>query len=408
MLGAMTEASRSFGTATTVRRFVLGLVGVAAGLTVVQAALIAMSWSDATATSYYWRPAALIQALIAFEFAVVGGLIAVRRPENRIGWLLVVGGVGLCVYSFVGEYALRGEVLTPGSLPWSDVAALLTQTTWALPFGMLPPLLLLYPTGRPLSPRWWPAVVPGIAGAALLFVFGTISLWRFRSQGAAVLLQTDAVSGADEMSTIVLVGTWLLLASVLPAVASVVVRWRRARGVERLQLRWLVPAGLLIVAGSLVNGLFANGSSWGEIALLGGLFSLPAAIAVAVLRYRLYDIDRIISRVLSYAVVTGVLGTLYVTVAVLPSTVLNLDSNLLVAAATLAAAAAFVPVRRRVQTLVDRRFNRSRYDANVVVERFKARTRDQVDLDGLVSDLSGAVALAVQPSNTAIWIRERS
>ena len=392
----------------TARRAVLALVALAAVLTAVQAVLIAASWNHPVASRYYWRPAATIQALIAFEFAVVGGLIALRRPENRIGWLLVGGGVGLCLYSFVGEYALRGQVLSPGSLPWSDVAALLTQTTWALPFGLLPALLLLYPTGRPLSPAWWAAVVPGVSGATLLFVFGTASLWRFRSQGADVLLQTDAVSGADEMSTIVLVGTWLLLASVLPAVASVVVRWRRSRGVERLQLRWLVPAGLLIILGSLVNGLFANGSAWGEVALLGGLFSLPAAIAIAVLRYRLYDIDRIISRVISYALITGVVGVVYAGVAVLPSTVLNLESNFFVAAATLAAAAVVVPVRRRTQLLVDRRFNRAGYDAARVVDGFRARTRDQVDLDGLTSDLHLAVGLAVEPASVLIWIRGAS
>lgn len=389
------------------RRTALLLGALAAVLTAAQVALIALTWTDPAAAAYYWRPAALVQALIAFEFAMVGGLIALRRGDNRIGWLLLAGGVGLCVYSFCSEYALVGEVTAAGGLPWSGAAAVLAQTTWALPFGVLPLVLLLYPTGRPVSPRWWLAAVPAVLGILVIFVGGTVLLWPLRSHAGELLLQASEVADSPLMSATVLGGTVLLVMSVVCSVASVIVRWRRAVGIERLQLRWLVPAGFLIVAGSLLNGLLANGSAWGEIALLGGLFALPAAIAIAVLRYRLYDIERIISRVIAYALITGIVGAVYAAVVVLPSTVLNLESNVLVAAATLAAAAAFVPVRRQIQVLVDRRFNRAGYDAARVVDGFRARTRDHVDLDELITDLHDAVGLTVEPSTSSIWIAGR-
>ena len=388
-------------------RRVAATVVVAAGvLTAAQIVLIALSWGNDIANDFYWRPASLIQTLIGFEFAVVGGLIAVRRPDNRIGWLLLVGALGLSTYFFVSEYGLYGEAVAPGSLPLSDVAAVLTQTTWAVPFATLSPLLLLYPTGRPLSWRWGLSGVPAVLGAAILLIVGTVQLWPQRGDGRAVLF-LDVDTGAMPMSTTVMIGTVLLMASVVPAVIHVVVRWRRSSGVERLQMRWLVPTGMLLILGSIVNGLVANGSAWGEVALLGGLFSLPAAIAVAVLRYRLYDIDRIISRAISYTLVSGVMALLYAAVVVLPSTVLRLDSNLLVAAATLAVAAAFVPLKRRVQTAVDRRFDRSRYDAAVLVDEFKAGTREQMDLDDLLDDLRAVIGRAVTPASTAIWINQR-
>ena len=389
----------------TPRRAATGVVVLAGILALGQVVLIVSSWNSAAANGFYWRPAALIQTVIGFEFALVGGLIAVRRPENRIGWLLLAGAAGLSTYFFVSEYALYGEVVAPGSLPLVGVAAVLTQTTWAVPFGTLTPLLLLYPTGRPLSRRWGFTGVPALLGASTLLVVGTVQLWPLRADAGAILFpQADA--GAA-MSTTVMVGTTLLLASVIPAVVHVVVRWRRSTGVERLQMRWLVPTGLLLILGSIINGLVANGSTWGEIALLGGLFSLPASIGIAVLRYRLYDIDRIISRAISYTVVSGVLALLYAAVVVLPSTVLRLDSNLLVAAATLAAAAAFVPLRRRVQTAVDRRFDRSRYDAALVVDQFKAGTREQTDLDDLLEELHDVIGRAVTPASTSIWIKQR-
>lgn len=388
------------------RRVATAAVVFAGVLTLGQIALVALSWNSVPANDFYWRPAALIVALIGFEFAAVGGVIARRRPDNRVGWLLLAGAVGLSLYSFLSEYSLYGEVVAPGSLPWSGVAAVLSQTTWAIPFSTLPLLLLLYPNGRPLSWRWGLTGLPAVLGAATLLVVGTAQIWPLRGNGRAVLFPDLSGDVAVTMSTTVLVGTALLLASVVPAVVHVVLRWRRSTGIERLQMRWLVPTGVLLFLASLVNGLLANGSALGEVALLAGLFSLPAAIAVAILRYRLYEIDRIISRVISYALITGVLAAVYAAIVVLPSTVLELDSNLLVAAATLAAAAAFVPVRRRVQTAVDRRFNRSWYDAGRVVEQFKAATREQMDLDGLNDDLRRAVALTVQPAVTTIWIRE--
>jgi hypothetical protein len=207
------------------------------------------------------------------------------------------------------------------------------------------------------------------------------------------------------------VGSVIILGAV-GAVAAVVVRFRRSHGVERQQFKWFLSPVCLVCVSVTVDALPVPLPTWVSVisdgASLLGFIGLPVSITLAILRFRLYEIDRLINRTVTYALVTATLLVTYAAVVALPGVIIDLRSDVLVAAATLATAAAFVPVRRRVQRVVDRRFNRARYDAARVVDRFGARLRVELDLDGLADDLCGVVASTVQPAHVSLWLaRER-
>jgi len=371
--------------------------------------MIVASWSSTQANAWYGRPFALTTALVAVVFVVVGLLIARRRPDNPIGWLLAVVGVTILLYQAASEYALRGLVVAPGSLPSAGVAAVLSQTLWIVPFALVPVVLLLYPTGRFLSRAWAIGAVPSGSAILLLVGPGTAALWRFRESGSDLLFSE---SGTGVMDAFVLPVLGLVVAAVVLAAASIVVRWRRSSGIERQQIKWLLPSCLIISAqAALVVFVPDGGGLLGEVLLLTGLASIPVAIGVAILRYRLYDIDLVINRALVYGSLTAILGLVYLgSVVVLGGLVRPLagSNDLAVAGSTLAAAALFSPARRRIQALVDRRFYRRRYDTARTVEGFAARLRDEVDLDTLHSDLVEVVRETLQPASVSMWIREGS
>lgn len=369
--------------------------------------MIVASWSSTQANAWYWRPFALTTALVAVVFVVVGLLIARRRPDNPIGWMLAAVGASVLLYQAASEYALRGLVVAPGSLPAAGEAAVLSQTLWIIPFGLIPVVLLLYPTGRFLSRAWAIGVV--LSGSAILLLVGpgTIVLWPFRESGSDLLFAESGIGVMDAFISPVIA---LVVAAVVLAAASIVVRWRRSSGVERQQIKWLLPSCLIILAqGALVIFDPDGGGLLGEVLLQTGLASIPVAIGVAVLRYRLYDIDLVINRTLVYGALTGLLGLVYVGSVVLLGGLLRPlagSNDLAVAGSTLAVAALFSPARRRTQAFVDRRFYRSRYDAARTVEAFSARLRDEVDLDTLSSDLQTVVRETLQPASVSMWTRE--
>jgi MFS family permease len=334
-------------------------------------------------------------------FATVGAVLAAKRPGNPIGWLLsatglsyAVGAVGLFLYHF------PGAVIAANWLGW----------TFFVGIGPIVFVLLLFPTGSLPSRRWRPvawAAGAGLAGWVLGNVFAPTILTN-----SPVERNPIGVSGpAGDIFTVLGQGSGALIAATgLAAIVSLLFRYRRAGTIERAQLKWLVYATALIVAallgmvlaqkimgpGNATNNL-QNGLVSGAVALV------PVAIGVAVLRYRLYDIDRIISRTLAYAIVTGLLIGIYAGLVLLATQVLGIHSAVAVAAATLAAAALFNPLRRRVQRRVDRRFNRARYDADRTVAAFAARLKDAVDLDTVRADLASVVQTALEPAHVWVW-----
>jgi hypothetical protein len=357
------------------------------------------------------------QWVIVPVWFVVGSMLVLRRPGNAIGWLLSLGVVCWLSSAAFGRYAIYGFWHAEGELPAIHLAFWLSTVTWVPGYTLVFPLVALwFPDGRPPSPRWRPVGWALMLGTALLVVQYTMLSWvdngEFPALPVGVENPLHSPAVAPILEVLVVAGAGLILPALFGSVAALIVRFRRSRGVERQQLKWMTYAVAVGVA------LFASGNlltrlpfiSWAAVgAVIGTLF--PIAIAVAVLRYRLYDIDRVVSRTVSYLVLSVLLGGLYaIGVVVLGGLVRSVSDggggDLVVAASTLAVAAAFQPLRRRVQGLVDRRFNRARYDARRTVEELASRLRDEVDLDLLAASVERVARSTIQPTHASIWFAE--
>jgi hypothetical protein len=344
-------------------------------------------------------------ALTFLPYGWLGARIVPRQPNRRMGWLLCALGLQGGLASFASEYAIYGLVTRPGAVP--GAAAMAWLTFWAAPvlLLLLAALLLLFPTGRPVSPRWrWVFWLAGVGN--LLFVTSSLSLWPLRG---VALLGIRSPEPTGDLKVLYSVGSMAAMVAVLAAAASLVVRFRRARGVERQQLKWLAYAAALVVLGFpllvAAEGVIRAPELVADIASAVLVLPIPVAVSVAVLRYRLYDIDRIINRTLIYGLLTVLLGLGYAGAVLLLGQLLGRDSSLAVAGATLAVIGVFQPARRRIQQAVDRRFNRRRYDAAKTIEAFSARLREQVDLDTLLADLLAVVEQTMEPTQASLWLR---
>jgi hypothetical protein len=345
-----------------------------------------------------------VQGLLSLAFLTVGAFLAGRRPGNAVGWLLLGWGGVMAFSAVTGAYVERGLIRDPGSLPGPDWAAWAEAVVWHPAFALLAFLLLLFPHGRLPSRRWRPFAWLTVA------VYLTLSLSAALAPGAVELYYPEAtppirvgVAGlADAVFGWLLPGQLLLLAV---ALLSLVARLRRATGEERQQVKWFVHTVVTVVV-LFIAGIVVFGAGY-----LFPLFGLiPVSVAVAVFKFRLYEIDRLINRTLVYGLLTALLVGVYAGLVFLLGRLLDTatgDSALAVAASTLAVAALFQPARRRVQELVDRRFNRRRYDAARTVEGFALRLRDHVDLDALHGELLAVVDQTVQPTRASLWLRPR-
>jgi hypothetical protein len=354
--------------------------------------------------------------IFAPVFGVLGFVLAWRKPGNRLGWLLL-GAVGFLVLSgAAGAYAVAVYRNHHTGLPAGWVAVLL-QPGWAPAIALFGLTVLLFPDGRLPSLRWRWALWAYLAVAGL-WIAGTviISVWAIAGHHVQVdsggnLLAIDHPTGwaawwgaVQGLFFPVLGVCWL--ASVAGQVAS----YRRSSGDRREQLKWLIGGSAVAVAGGLLGVPFSDSPDQvlrvaGSIGLVAVL-ALPLSMGVAILKYRLYDIDRILSRTVAYAIITGLLVGVYAGLVLLATQVLRFSSPVAVAASTLAAAALFNPVRRRVQRAVDRRFNRARYDADRTVALFAARLQDAVALDTVQADLLATVSASLQPAHVSVWLRE--
>jgi hypothetical protein len=352
--------------------------------------------------------------LASFSAGTVGAVLAGRRPRHPVGWLLLGLGLSMIGVGVAQQYASYGLLTGAGRLPGDRVSALLSDTGWILWPAFVGLVLLLTPTGSPPSPRWrWWVWVTGAAPVAVLVAEAVLPSEfdpPFQDVTSPLIIPALASGPAGAAVQVVNWGSLLLVQlSILVAAASLVVRFRRARGVERLQLRWVALAAALsgVAAAAVVAGTLTNVEALWTWATTLYVMLLPLAIAAAVLRYRLYDLDRIVSRTVAWAALTVLLGAGYAVVVLGLGRLLPEGSSLAVAAATLAVAAAFRPARRRVQQLVDRRFNRRRYDAARTIAAFSARLRDQVDLDTLSAELVTVTDQTMQPTTVSLWLRAR-
>jgi hypothetical protein len=364
-----------------------------------------------------------LQGLGVVSLVTTGAFLVSRLPHHRIGWLLVLGGLVLAASGATSGLADYGLTVHPGAVPGAIWLAWISEWTWAPEIACLFVLLpLFYPSGGVPSPRWRVVVV---IGAALVLVGGgasALSPWAPDPFPVDNPLALGGTAGTVMSFLNNVVGTGLVVSGGSLAVASLLVRYRRGSGIERAQLKWFAAVATVTGVAALVNiatnsssgapastGILGSISAASNVLLFGGLALLPLAIGIAVLRYRLYEIDRLVSRTLAYGLVTVVL------VAVFGGAILALQAllspltggnTLAVAGSTLLVAALFQPLRRRVQRVVDRRFNRARYDAQAAVSAFAARLRDEVDLDTLQGSLLTLVEATLEPTTLALWVRE--
>jgi hypothetical protein len=349
--------------------------------------------------------------LATLSATTVGALLASRRPRHPVGWLLIGLGLPVALSGAATGYANYGLMARPGALPAADWAALYHGVSILAALAALQFVLLLTPTGSLPSPRWrWWAWAAG--GAALLALVTSVLLpFDPPYQATPNPLAASAMTGLLRLVNTV---AWALSGlGLLVAAGSLLLRFRKARGVERQQLRWLVLAAALAAALLALTALAVAAGllgSTGDEVLLGWVSAvvlglMPLATGAAILRYRLYDLDRIISRTLAYGLLTLLLGGGYAVVVLGLGQLLGRGSSLVVAAATLAVAAVFQPARRRVQGVVDRRFNRRRYDAARTIQGFSARLREQVDLDALTAELVVVADQTMQPTRVSVWLR---
>ena len=352
------------------------------------------------------------------SFSAVGALIASQRPENPIGWLFLAAALFYGIQIPGEEYAVYALLTNPGSLPLGAELAWLTDWIWAPGFGIILVFLpLLFPDGHPPSRRWRGVAWLGGLSIGLICVLTSIVLWPERGPA---LVQLGGFGGeVEEWRSAVsdwvlgLGGPMLLLAG-LGAVISLVVRFRRARGDVRQQIKWFASAAALTLVWILLFGQASLRGLPGIIVALSGLLviaSIPVATGIAILRYRLYDIDLIINRTLVYGSLTLMLALIYfggvaTTQAIFGAlTGQEEQSQLAVVVSTLVIAALFMPLRRRIQSFIDRRFYRRKYDARKTLEAFSTKLRDETDLEALSDDLVGVVRETMQPAHVSLWLR---
>jgi hypothetical protein len=333
-------------------------------------------------------------------YATIGLVMALRRPANPIGWLFAASGLAWSVTIPFDPWVTQ-LILDHRPLPLAaQVGALVGEFNWspAIAFGITLPALLV-PDGRLRSPRWRPVVAAAVAGPVLGMLGSSFLPGKLEETVVPIdnpFGRTGVVGTVAAVVGFTGLGLWFI--SMLAALVSLVLRFRASRGTERQQLRWVVAGATGAVAG-LVVGIAGVELTYPAV------LCLPVGVAVAVLRYRLWDLDRLVSRTVTYALVTALLVVPYLLILPAATRLAGNSGSLAVAAATLAAAALFQPLRRRVQDLVDRRFNRRRYNAARTVDGFAQRLRDQVDLDALHGELLAVVDQTMQPTRASLWLR---
>jgi hypothetical protein len=374
--------------------------------------LVSQGLSFANGGALDWED--LAHQLVLLLFAIVGALVAARQPRNAVGWLLCAFGIESVIEDVATQYGKYALFATSNSLPAGAVVAWLQSWLWAFSFGQIAFLLLLFPNGRVLSRRW--GLVARITAAAVVLLAGGMAFAPGNIKNRGVFESVPNPFGlqglAGDLATALAGISFLALTlSLLAAAASMVVRFRRARGVERQQMKWFAIAASLLAAAFIVNfayQLIPELRVLEQAAFLLAFASVPVSVGIAILRHRLYDIDRLINRAVVYGALSAGLGLVYWASVVLLQQMLReftQGSELAIIASTLAVAAFFTPARRRIQNVVDRRFFRRKYDTQRTLEHFTARLRQEVDLERLAVELVLVADGAVQPAHASLWLR---
>jgi hypothetical protein len=368
--------------------------------------------SDTFSAVHLWSAAGLIVIIVVT--AVVGLVVVRHQPGNPIGWLLAGEAIFMLANIAAGSYAQLVYDQGVHALSFAGLPALILSQLFNVSLTGFPLIILLFPDGRLPSRRWRPVLAAYLAIAVATVVIAAVAVLQV-AIGHHVVLQSDGNlaslgSGRTAYAGLIM-GVYLLCAGALwlAAVIRQALSWRHLKrtepdGERRQQLKWLASGAA--VCGVLgISAVSTNSSIW-EVLILG-FAALPLSIGIGILKYRLYEIDRLISRTLAYAIVTGLLVGVYAGLVLLSTHVFTVHGTVAVAASTLAAAALFTPLRRRVQHAVDRRFNRARYDADQTIAAFATHLKDAVDLDSVRTDLTAVVHRALEPAHVSLWLTPR-
>jgi len=388
---------------TRLGAFVLALVAFALLCTAAGLWILAISFGAVVPESWGFRG---FPAIFAVTFTWVGAALAWRRPNNAIGWLLLSVGVIAATQVLLTEYSIYGIVGRPSPITGAVFAGWLVSWSWVIEVTFVAVfLLLLFPDGHFPSPRWRGVAWLG-GGSAAIAAFG-LAFNAGPLNNAPYAANPFPLFGDTDLSVFLWAMAGLGLAGV-GAAASLFVRYRRSRGTERQQLKWLAVEAIVISI-ALIVGTFAQNNKWASLFLISAIGLAPLMIGIAVLRYRLYDIDVLVNRALVYGATTAGIGVAFIAGIVVLQAVLRpltSGSEIAVAVSTLASVALAQPLRARMQDVVDRRFYRSRYDAARTLDAFSVRLRDEVDLDAVRADLVNAVHDTVQPVHASVWLRQ--
>jgi hypothetical protein len=349
-------------------------------------------------------------SVVAFAgFFAVGAIVLLRRPGHALGAIFAAAGLSAILTNFCDAYA-RLSIVDHRSLPGATIAAWLQNWTWFIPLALIGTFgFLLFPSGTLPTPRWkWVAIAAAAGTTIMLFgmAFSSEALDGFPQVDNPVGFIGDPFRGA-----MLGVAFFSVAVAAVSSAVSVIVRYVRARGDERLQLKWVVYAVVMMVAVNLllpvVGGEVSEGT--GNLIFAVMLLLLPCASGVAILKYRLYEIDLIINRTLVYGASTGLLAGTYLALVFLLQPLFASftgGSDIAIAASTLAVAAMFRPLRARVQTFIDARFYRRKFDSQQTLDAFNRHLRDEIDISTLVDQLTSVVSETMQPTHVTLWLRE--
>jgi len=349
----------------------------------------------------------------ALAFSSVGVIVAPRQRENPVGWLLLGTGALYAVELFAGNYSVYTLSTVPGSLPGGSVAAWLTSWVWIFGGSLTIFVFLFFPDGKLPSPRWRPVAWLVLVNAALSvapYAFGPGPLREF-NEGPLIVNPLGIQGSGGLLDLLARVSVLLSIPILLALVLGLVVRYRRAQGEERQQIKWVAYAVALFAFAVIVVSAWPSldGTAVGGALFLAGFLAIPSAMALAILKYRLYDIDVVINLTLVYGALTATLVLTYFgSIALLQGVLIALTgqaSQLAVVASTLVIAALFNPVRHRIQSFIDRRFYRRRYDVAKTLEAFGTNLREEIDLEHLKGELVTVVEQTVQPAHVSLWLR---